>query len=68
MACPECTRLLARSEALESAHFTAFGLMIESSAGPESEFAALTAATDEARNECDAARLEFEQHRHSHLR
>jgi hypothetical protein len=68
MSCPECTRLLARSMALERAHFTAFGSMIEASAGPESEFAVLTAATDKARNESDVARLELQRHQQGHAK
>jgi hypothetical protein len=66
MACPECSRLLARSRALERAHFTAFGLMIEASAGPELEFLTLTTASDKVRNECDGARLELKQHQQEH--
>ena len=68
MVCLECTRLLARSEALERAHFAAFGSMIEASAGPESEFFALTVATDKARNESDVARLELQRHRQEHAK
>jgi hypothetical protein len=66
MACPECTQLLARSKVLERAHFTAFGLMIEASAGSASEFAALAAAADKARDECDAAMLELKRHQEWH--
>jgi len=68
MSCPECTRLLARSKALERAHFTAFGLMIEASAGPAAEFVVLATAADKARNECDAVRLELQRHQQGHFK
>jgi len=66
MVCPECTRLLARSMALERAHFAAFGSMLEATAGPAPEFVTMLVANEKARDECDLARLELQQHQRTH--
>ena len=67
MRCPECDRLLAAYERLEGDYATAIqtlGSRRDTAAAPE--YIRLRTAADEARIDCEVARLEMEQHKRVH--
>ena len=69
MRCPECDRLLAEYERLEGDYATAIQTLgARRSRAVASEYIRLRTADDEARVDCEVARLELEQHKRIHGR
>ncbi len=69
MQCLECARLLAEYEKLESDYGTAIqALGSKRDTGVASEYIRLRTAADEARIDCELARLELEQHKRVHAK
>jgi len=65
--CAECTRLFEEYERLDRIYASAHMAMIHASVGPAANYNETKAMASNAHLDSEAARLELDQHRRSHL-
>ena len=65
--CAECTRLFEEYERLDRIYASAHMAMIHASVGPAPNYNEMRVAANNAQLDSEAARLELDQHRRSHL-